>query len=67
MNKSISENLSELVGYYKQYLQLRLKKAKISISEKFIEAISGLAFGIIFWLILLIGMVRNLIIMLWDS
>ena len=57
MNKSISENLSELVGYYKQYIQLRLKKAKISISEKFIEAVSGMAFGIIFWLIILIVLI----------
>ena len=57
MNKSISENLSELVGYYKQYLQLRLKKAKISISEKFIEAVSGIAFGVVFWLIMLIVLI----------
>ncbi len=57
MNKSFSENLSELVGYYKQYIQLRLKKTKISISEKFIEAISGLAFGIVFWLIFLIVLI----------
>ena len=53
MNKSISENVSELVEYYKQYIQLRLKKAKISISEKFIDAIAGITFGIVFWFILL--------------
>ena len=57
MNKSISENLSELVGYYTQYIKLRLKKAKISISEKFIDAIAGMAFGIVFWLIMLIVLI----------
>ncbi len=56
MNKSISENLSELIGYYKQYITLRLKKFKISMGEKLIDTLSSLTFGIIFWLIMLIVM-----------
>lgn len=56
MNKSISENLSELIGYYKQYLQLRLKEFKISMGEKLIDTLSSITFGLIFWLIILIVM-----------
>ncbi len=54
MSKSISENLSELVGDYKQFIQLRIKKAKILLSEKFIDAVAGITFGIVFWFILFI-------------